>query len=358
MEDTTFSHKRGLYVAPFNLIVTTPTPGATIYYTLDGSKPSPTNGTSVPPPGASAPPVLTLPISQTRVVRVMAAKTNYDPTNVDTNTYLFPDDVITQPNTPPASGWPDQPDAAAPAPGKYFRNGQEYDYGMDPDIVNSANPAIGGAGKVKAALTALPSICVTVPVDSLTSAATGIFSNAGQDGFAWEREASVEMLNDPNTADQGFQENCGLRNRGGFSRTGSNPKHAFRILFRDTYGGGKLDYPIFAGDDTATTNFDKFDIQTSQNYSWAFGGDASNNFLRELWCRDTQLAMKQPSTRGRFVHLYLNGNYWGLYQIQERAEADFAARYFGGTDDELRCRQGRSRTLYGQSYRRRPQCME
>ncbi len=332
--DTTFSHKRGLFTAPFTLTVTTATPGASLHYTLDGSLPSPANGTTVPPANAATPPVLTLPVSQTRVVRVMASKLNFDPTNVDTNTYLFLDDVIVQPNTPPAPGWPDQPHATTPAPGKYFRNGQEYDYGMDPDIVNSANPAIGGAAQVKAALQAIPSVCVTVPVDSLTSAATGIYTNAYNDGFAWEREASIEMLNDPYTEEGGFQENCGLRIRGGFSRSGDNPKHAFRILFRRDYGNGKLNYPIFPGDDSAVTVFDKFDIQTSQNYSWAFQNDGSNTFLRELWCRDTQLEMKQPGTRGRFVHLYLNGLYWGLFQIQERAEADFASSYFGGTSDD------------------------
>ncbi len=334
--DTVFSHKRGIYAAPFTLTVTTVTPGASLSYTLNGSMPSPVNGTIVPPPNATTPPTLSLPINSTAAVRVMAFKANFDPTNIDTNTYLFLDNVVQQAQTPPAGGWPTdvlmRGDPAAPVPGKYVRNGQEFDYGMDPAIVNSTNPAIGGIPQVKAALQAIPSVCVTVPVASLTDAATGIYTHAFGDGFQWEREASVEMLNDPGTVDQGFQENCGLRIRGGFSRTGDNPKHAFRLLFRGEYGAAKLNYPLFKDDPKAATVFDKFDLQTSQNYSWSFGGDGANTFLRELWSRDTQLAMNQPATRGRFVHLYLNGLYWGLYQIQERAEADFAATYRGGTD--------------------------
>jgi hypothetical protein len=327
--DTTFSHKRGLYSTAFTLSITSATPGASIRYTLDGTKPTETNGTLVAPPNATTPPAATLAISTTRVVRAMAFKTGYDSTNVDTNTYLFLDSVVQQPQTPPTAAWP-----GGAGPDKYFSNGQEFDYGMDPSIVNNADPSIGGVAQVKAALQAIPSVCVSVPVSSLVDPSTGIYNHAGEDGFAWEREASIEMLNDPNTADQGFQENCGLRIRGGYSRSGGNPKHAFRIIFRGDYGAGKIDYPIFKGDDTAVTEFDKFDLQTAQNYSWSFGGDGSNTFLRELWCRDTQLAMKQPTTRGRFVHLYLNGTYWGLYQIQERAEADYAARYFGGADDD------------------------
>ncbi|RYD36805.1 MAG: hypothetical protein EOP86_05040, partial [Verrucomicrobiaceae bacterium] len=322
--DTTFSVKRGIYSEPVNVTVATPTPGASIRYTMDGSKPSETSGTLVSPADDATPPAVTLNLTGTTVLRAMAYKANHDSTNVDTNTYLFPDDIIRQqPTGSPPPGWP-----------AGSVNGQVLNYGMDPDIVNSANPAIGGAEQVKSALKAIPSVCLSVPVSSLVDSSTGIYTHAGEDGFAWEREASIEMINDPKTEEHGFQENCGIRMRGGFSRSSSNPKHAFRILFRSDYGAGKLKYPVFPDDRTAAMEFDKFDIQTSQNYSWSFQGDGANTFLRELWDRDSQLDMNQPATRGRFVNLYLNGIYWGLYQIQERAEADYAASYFGGTDDD------------------------
>ena len=37
--DTKFSHDRGFYEEPFAVTITTKTPGAQIYYTLDGSSP-------------------------------------------------------------------------------------------------------------------------------------------------------------------------------------------------------------------------------------------------------------------------------------------------------------------------------
>lgn len=324
--DTEFSHARGLYSAPFTLTITCATPGATIRYTTDGSKPTATTGTAVPAPNAETPPEAIIPISATTVIRAAAFKENFDPTNVDTNTYLFPDDVIRQQSNPygaPPAGWPVGP-----------VNGQVLNYGMDQNIVNHSDPSIGGAGKVKEALAAIPSICVSLPVSSLFNASTGIYTHAGEDGFAWEREASIEMLNDTQNPSGGFQENCGLRIRGGYSRSSSNPKHAFRILFRGDYGAGKLNYPLFPWDNTAATEFDKFDIQTAQNYSWSFHGDAGNVFLREQFSRDAQLALRSPGARGRFVHLYLNGTYWGLYQIEERPEAAWASSYMGGTKDD------------------------
>ena len=322
--DTVFSHKRGLYNAPFTLTINCATPGATIRYTTDGTKPTANTGTAVLPADANTPPVASILVNSTRFIRVAAFKSDFLPTNVDTNTYLFLDDVITQSPTGAApAGWPSG-----------TVSGQIMNYGMDPGIVNHVDPAIGGAVQVKNALSAIPSICISLPVGSLTDGSTGIYTHASEDGAGWEREASIEMLNDPNTLNQGFQENCGLRIRGGYSRSGNNPKHAFRILFSNDYGAGKLNYPLFHGDNTATNEFDKFDIQTAQNYSWSFEGSTQNVFLREVFSRDSQLALKSPGTRGRFVHLYLNAIYWGLFQIQERPEADWAKRYFGGTDED------------------------
>lgn len=324
--DTVFSHKRGHYTAPFTLTISCATPGATIRYTLDGARPTATTGLAANPPDASTPPQASIPISATTIIRAAAFKTNYDPTNVDTNTFLFLDDVIRQQSNPygsPPPGWP-----AGPI------NGQVLNYGMDPNIVNHADPNIGGPQKVKDALMAIPSICVSLPVGSLVNPATGIYTHAGEDGYLWEREASIEMLNDTLDPRGGFQENCGLRIRGGYSRQGTNPKHAFRILFRGDYGTSKLKYPLFPWDDTATVEFDKFDIQTAQNYSWSLHGDAGNVFLREQFSRDSQVALKSPGSRGRFVHLFLNGTYWGFFQIEERPEAAWAASYLGGAEED------------------------
>jgi hypothetical protein len=44
-----------------------------------------------------------------------------------------------------------------------------------------------------------------------------------------------------------------------------------------------------------------------------------------------------PYTRSRYYHLYINGQYWGLYQTQERSEADYAKTYLGGDEDDWDC---------------------
>ncbi|CAN5455698.1 hypothetical protein BH23VER1_BH23VER1_00240 [soil metagenome] len=319
--DTKFDPDRGLYpnaaypTVPFPVAITTATEGATIRYTTDGSEPTETTGT-----------VYTgeIMITGTTTLRAAAFKPGFEPTNTDTQTYLVPADVVgQQPNGAPPPGWP-----AGPI------NGQILDYGMDPNVVNPA-----GAAAVEEALRSFPTISLVTPQANLTDPSTGIYTNAGGRGFAWEREGSIEIL-----IPEGFgasasyggtkniQAGTGIRIRGGFSRSGSNPKHSFRLFFRSEYGDGKLRHAIFG--DEGADEFDHLDLRGPQNYSWAFGGDSRNTFMRDVWSRDLQGEMGHPYTRSRFYHLYLNGIYWGVCQTQERSEADYAETYFGGHEDD------------------------
>ncbi len=204
-------------------------------------------------------------------------------------------------------------------------SGQSIDYGMDPDVVN--DPAYHDL--VDDALLAIPSISLVTDLDNLFDSGIGIYVHAGSAGRTWERPVSVELINPDGS--EGFQIDAGLRIRGGFSRSGSNPKHAFRLMFRPEYGGA-LEYPLFG--DEGTERFENVDLRTSQNYSWSFQGDRQNTMVREVFSRDLQGQMGHPYTRSRYYHLYINGQYWGLYQTQERSEASFAESYLGGDEDD------------------------
>ena len=130
----------------------------------------------------------------------------------------------------------------------------------------------------------------------------------------------------------GFQIDCGIRIRGGFSRSTDNPKHAFRFFFRGEYGASKLRYPLLS--QTGTEAFDGLDLRTFQNYSWSFQGDSRGNFLRDQFNRDTQFDMGHDAERGDYYHLYINGQYWGLYNTCERPEASYGETYFGGRAED------------------------
>ena len=330
--DTQFSVDRGFFTASFPLAITTLTPGATIRYTTDGSTPTETTGTVYSGP---------MTISATTVVRAAAFRAGWEPTNVDTQTYIFLDDVLTQSasGAPPA-GWPAASGTA-----------QVLDYGMDPEIVNHADPNLGGATSVKNALKAISTICLTTDLPNLfnMNGSAGIYANPNSRGLAWERPCSLELINPPDALHPNgtseFQVGAGVRIRGGYSRSTDNPKHAFHIYFREDYGPKKLNYKLFGH--FGTREFDQIDLRTAQNYSWSFGGDDNNTFLREESTRIAQRDMGQPYARLRYFHLYINGQYWGLFNTEERTEASYAESYLGGAKDDydvVKCEQSNGYT--------------
>ncbi|MEX2188463.1 MAG: lamin tail domain-containing protein [Pirellulales bacterium] len=310
-----FAQPHGFYetAQAFQLGINTLTPGASIYYTTDGTAPTSDNPATTLY-NAATPPL----VNRTTTVRAAASLDGYVDSPIATSTYIFLDDVLTQsPSGQPPAGWPATP--VGP-------NGQRFNYGMDPDIVN--DPVWGP--QLKAALTAIPSFSIVTDADNLFDSTTGIYVNAQQHGEAWERPTSVELIYPDGQS--GFQADAGLRIRGGFSRTPSNPKHAFRLFFRAEYGDTKLHYPLFG--DEGADEFDTFDLRTDQNDSWAYQRSREMTMIHDVFSRDTQAAMGQPYTRSQFYHLYINGVYWGLYQTQERPEASYGETYFGGDKDD------------------------
>ena len=305
--DTRFSHDRGFYTSPFELVISTHTPDAQIYYTLDGSEPD-TSSTLYTGP---------IPISETSCVRARGYKSGLFRTNIDTHTYIFVADVVNQSptgNTPPTPEWP-----------SFDINGQVMQYGMDPDITQHPDYA----DLVDDALLAIPTLSLVTDLDNLFGVSNGIYVNASQEGDPWERVTSVELIHPDGS--EGFQENAGLRIRGGASRQAAVPKHGFRLRFRREYGAAKLDYPIFGDDGPDRSN--GVDLRCSQTPGWHYF-DGRSVFARDIFARDLQIAQGQPSTRGDKYHLYLNGVYWGMYETQENLEPSFLAENYGGEDED------------------------
>ncbi|WP_146454978.1 lamin tail domain-containing protein [Rubripirellula tenax] len=291
----------GFYTTAQTITLTSPTSGATIRYTTDGSEPTSSNGTVYTGP---------ITVSATTNLRAAAFLPDYVSLPSITRTYLYLDDVLTQSN-----------DGAAPVGWPTTWGTNFVDYGIDPDVI-----AFEGEQAVKDALLSLPTISLTTELANLFDEEFGIYSNAVQDGRDWERPASAEWINPDGTP--GFQVNAGLRIRGGYSRGDFNPKHALKLFFRGSYGDSTLNYPVHG--DAGVSEFDKLDLRTPQNYSWSSAGNATNNFVAEVLARYAQRDLGQPYTRSTWVHLYLDGQYWGIYQTQERADANYAAAYFGG----------------------------
>ena len=253
--DVEFSPVRGFYDAPIDVALSTATEGAEIWYSVDANIPHVsyidgrgwTHWIGQPYTGL-------IRIDRTTCIRALAFKPGWRDSRVTSHTYLFLDDVIRQSpyGESPGPGWPTG-----------TINGQRFEYGMDPAI--TVQPTWGP--QMEQALVSIPTLSIVTDLANLFDPQKGIYVNAGGHGEDWECPMSLELIYPPNpqgpgfpdlvelpdgqggTAwmlpgdmQAGFQINAGLRIRGGYSRSGDNPKHAFRAFFRGEYGDGELQY--------------------------------------------------------------------------------------------------------------------
>ncbi|MBE7553474.1 MAG: lamin tail domain-containing protein [Anaerolineales bacterium] len=302
-----FSAGRGFYDAPFTVFLTTATPGATIRYTTDGSEPSETNGSVYDEPVA---------VNTTTVLRAAAFQPGFLPSKIATQSYFFLADVLAQPATPagfPAS-WGAQ--ISTNASGQTGVTPISADYELDPAVVNDSRYQ-----------DTLPEGLKALPVMSVVMADQGFFDlhTHPADGEAdWEHPVSIELLY-PSGDQPGFQVNAGIRLQEEAEQGEFDPKRAFRLLFKHEYGPTKLEYPVFPN-----SPVDEFDTLLLQPGTMS----EPTSYTRDTWLHDTQIAMSGIGSNSTFVHLYLNGLYWGVYRLAERPDTSFLAAYLGGLKED------------------------
>jgi hypothetical protein len=280
VESTQFTVPRGFYDTATNVEMVCGTPGATIHYTMDGSEPKSTSKAYSE----------AVHIDHTTVLRAAAFKTGWGGSRVYSHTYIFPDDVI----------------------GSKVMRSSIADH---PDYKS----------QIRDALLAAPSL-------SLVTAET-IKENAPSYGVGKASEkklvkASLEWLEPGNP--NGFQEDCGVEYFGG-SFTPFKKK-SFRIHFRKEFGASKLKFPVFAGYEhglAAVAEFDQLELRSGSHDMVQRGF-----YLSNLFADDSMLEMGHLNPHGRFVHLYLNGVYWGVFHLRERWGAGTHHRYLGGSSSD------------------------
>lgn len=318
VRDTNFDVDRGFFDTPFTVNVSTSTLGSAIVYTTDGSTPTLSNGTLVRAASPTESPVATLNVSRTTTLRATAFLDGSLPSNTDTQTYLFLDDVLDQPSTP--EGYP------FPWVGRDGVIGGDYD--MSPEIVGP----IYSREELKNSLTDIPTISIVTDIADLFDPETGIQVNPRDDGPESEREVSVEMFGFENG--DPLQLNAGMLMNGNASRNPNRPKHNFRLAFRGRYGAGRLDFPLF-GENGSSENFNQIILRGGNGNSWIHPSVFNNSmYIRDQWFRDAFSAMGYPEVQQREVHVYFNGLYWGMHHLFERIEEEWAAERFGGEEED------------------------
>jgi hypothetical protein len=325
-----FSVPRGFYEQPFQVEINSGFTDAKVYYTTDGSPPRQGHWTEYQSP---------LQITTTTILRAVTVKAGLLTSKVTTSTYLFLDDVMNQPNDPP--GYPAEWGPYAAITGTAIA-----DYEMDPEI--TGDPVYGP--QMKDALLALPTLSLVTDKNNLFLHSTdpdsgGIYiytrapdvrsTHPSALGDGWERPVSVEYFTADGSGE--FQIDAGIRLHGGHSRRAEkSAKHSFRLVFKSEYGPNRLKYPLFG--DSAVSSFDALVLRAGFGNTWNHWHHSERvraQYGRDIWAKDTQLDMGHLSGHGCYVHLYINGLYWGIYNPTEYLDKKYAESYLPGNEDDF-----------------------
>ena len=158
----------------------------------------------------------------------------------------------------------------------------------------------------------------TLPVVSLMSEPDEFYTRGGMYndiGHEIEVPGAVELFED----DGSFSIACGIKLHGAVSKQVSD-KRSMKLCFRSCYDGN-LEYDLFGN---GVTDFDSILLRHPAE-------DQMSTYLRDILIHD--LAMRcfpaLPCLDYKFVILYIDGQYWGIYAIREAFSATHYANHYG-----------------------------
>jgi len=137
-------------------------------------------------------------------------------------------------------------------------------------------------------------------------------------GKEWEREALVTIFD---RGDKIIQQNMGIRIKGAFTR--NNAGKSFNIYAKKKYGKSTLEI------DLLQDNYDINGNLITSSKSLSLRSIYEEGRLRDKFGRDLfYLRDSMVSSDMKASVLFLEGEYWGLYLIQEKIDSDFLSRNY------------------------------
>jgi hypothetical protein len=324
VRDVSFSSNRQFFTASVTTSLACSTLGAEIRYTTDGSKPTATSGTVYTTP---------LTFSSQTILRAAAFFPGWIPSNVDTQSYLRFADIAGQSATPaPLSSWPATwgIDSEVNARDGAGNGTVPANYAMDQRVITGAASNTGYT--IDDALNDIPTISLAMnPTDFLGS--SGIYQNPLFKGI--ESDCSVELM-DPKGLEAGFHERCRVEVHGNSSRRpGRMQKHSLRLSFKGGDGDSSLKYRFFPG--SRQDELNKIVLRATFTDGWGGVTWDSGRYrpddsmmTRDVYMRKSWRDLGGIAPNSRYVHLVINGVYWGVYDAAEHIEENFVAEQLGG----------------------------
>lgn len=135
-----------------------------------------------------------------------------------------------------------------------------------------------------------------------------------------ERECHMQFFETDGTL--GIETSAGVRVSGASTR--KYPQKSLGLYFRSGYGRSSVAYPFFGSD-----YFTKFGSLVLRNA----GQDWSGARIRDSFASTAVIDMNLDASAARFCVVYVNGQYWGLYDLKENMNEDYLETHYGVDPD-------------------------
>ena len=146
--------------------------------------------------------------------------------------------------------------------------------------------------------------------------------NYTQHGKEWERRVNVEYYATNNT---GFNQMAGLRTHGGLMARRAQQK-GLKIYAREEYGKKNFKSKIF--DESNLTKFKHLVLRPFRNAATPAG-------VHDWLSNQIASQLNMGTTASRPVALFLNGEYWGIYFIEEKVDERYLESHYGVNPDSV-----------------------
>ena len=293
----TFSLEGGYVEAGSQLVITAPE-GCLVYYTVDGSSPTESSKIYTSP----------ITIDKTTSVRARAYKSGALPSDEASVSFI----VGRKHNMPVVFINAEANDLFSEKTG-IWADGPNF----DSESMKYDDSSLSGAKK-----------------EDLFFADASKYANYWN---SWERPVSFTYIDE--NGNQVLNFNAGIKTFGQYSRV--HDQKSVSINLKDKYGIKEVVYPFF-GDDYINV-FSSLVLR-------AGGQDAYRAHIRDAFVARALLGKINCEVMNyRPVVCYVNGEYWGIYDLRERISDEFVANHTGADPDNLDRMKGSSIVQSGTS---------
>ena len=163
---------------------------------------------------------------------------------------------------------------------------------------------------------------ILVPGDLYDTGHIDLPGNYSQHGSEWERTVNVEYYDPENN---GFNQTAGLRTHGGPVTRRAQQK-GLKIYAREEYGKKNFSFKIF--EESEIKKFKHLILRP-------FGNSCTSAGIQDWLSNQIASPLNFGVTATRPVTLFLNGEYWGIYFIEEKVDERYIESHYGVDHDNV-----------------------